>query len=388
MLESSDSPILGAPGDASDQIGQQGHSGRAEHFEDGAQAMTRASVGLLVLSCAILASLPTNVLTAADAWTATMSPMLKRYCWECHGEQRQKGGLNIQSLASGAEIEPKAELLARRLAAEEMPPTRAPQPSATDRAALIAWLRTLVPADRPLIPDDPGVVVIPRLTPTQYERVIRDLTGVEMPLAGQLPRDGGSGEGFDNVGVAQAMTPMHLQAYIAVANLVLGHARILPGMPIEWNPASRIEAGATEQLYAAIMSDYQQWFADEAMKTVAAHVETLSSVLPDDRLFQRSVVHWGFFGWRWIIPYLHAAWRVPPPRRARPSRSDAGSGGGGLPAAIARRGPVPPGFLPRDDHREPLLARSCEPLGGVAATACYRPGAPAEVLGHRGVDGA
>ena len=68
-------------------------------------------------------------------------------------------------------------------------------------------------------------------TPTQYERVIRDLTGLSLPIAGQLPNDGGAGEGFDNVGAAQSITPMHLESYLATARMVASHARILPGLP-------------------------------------------------------------------------------------------------------------------------------------------------------------
>jgi hypothetical protein len=73
-------------------------------------------------------------------------------------------------------------------------------------------------------------------------------------VAAMLPRDGGAGEGFDNVGAAQPMTPMHLRAYIAAAKLVVAHARIFPFQPIEWLQTSRVEARTPQELEREVMN--------------------------------------------------------------------------------------------------------------------------------------
>src|SRR5580700_3289991 len=47
-------------------------------------------VGLLLLLGALLWTEP-RVLAADDDGFATAQPLLQAYCWQCHGEQRQKG---------------------------------------------------------------------------------------------------------------------------------------------------------------------------------------------------------------------------------------------------------------------------------------------------------
>src|SRR4051812_1719563 len=95
------------------------------------------------------------------AWQATVEPVLKQYCWSCHGETRRKGELDLQQV--GPALGDSPELLAKaeeRVVALDMPPKNADQPSDEQRTALLAWLRTRR-AGGNLVVDDPGEVVIP-----------------------------------------------------------------------------------------------------------------------------------------------------------------------------------------------------------------------------------
>jgi mono/diheme cytochrome c family protein len=256
-----------------------------------------------------------TVLPAADdaGYAATVRPVLQTYCWQCHGAQRQKGTLNLQALATLADLTARSELLpilAKRLSDEEMPPASSKQPSAQERATLVRWLSGLIDQGHPQLAGDPGPVVIPHLTPTQYERVIHDLTGMNLPLAAELPREGGAGEGFDNVGAAQAMTTMHIQAYLTTAMQIVTHLRALPGLPLEWrNESNSIEPHSCEELYGVLASDFRHYTEYLWQRQCRDHLAALAPVLPTDDVWNRSVVLYTQYNMRWMVPYLHGAWQ-------------------------------------------------------------------------------
>jgi hypothetical protein len=254
-----------------------------------------------------------GLLPAADAadGDAGVQSLLQRYCWDCHGAELQKGGLDLHALAM-AELAANGELLSslsQRLADGEMPPTKAPQPTAAEREALLAWLHAHAPAARPAPPDDPGRVVMPRLTPTQYERVIADLTGVAIPLAASLPHDGGAGEGFDNVGEAQPMTPTYLQAYLAAAKEVLAHARIVPGQPIEWSRGARAaELSSPRAVYDSLAPEWSGWYTSLFTREKERHLAELRAQVGANPGWRDWDTYGGIPQTVWLPAYLEAAW--------------------------------------------------------------------------------
>ncbi len=103
----------------------------------------RAASRMLILAVVVGGML--QCLRAAEdaGWAGTALPFFQTYCWECHGKQRQKGELDLQSVASSADLGAKEGLaaeLAKRLAQEEMPPAKARQPTALERSAMVSWL--------------------------------------------------------------------------------------------------------------------------------------------------------------------------------------------------------------------------------------------------------
>jgi uncharacterized membrane protein len=99
----------------------------------------------------------------APVYQAAIQPMFTKYCVSCHGPDKAKAGLRLDSHAAllhggddGPVIEPCAasrSLLIQRLllAPEEddhMPPDGKPQPTADDIALLRWWVDTGAPADQ------------------------------------------------------------------------------------------------------------------------------------------------------------------------------------------------------------------------------------------------
>jgi hypothetical protein len=260
------------------------------------------ALGLACLASAIVGA-------DADPWQSTAEPLLKQYCWSCHGETKQKGELDLQRV--GAALAKSPELLAKveeRVVALDMPPKNAEQPSGEQRDALLTWVRA-ARSGGATVADDPGEVVIPRLTPAGYNRMIQAITGIDPGVAAMLPRDGGAGEGFDNVGAAQPMTQMHLRAYLAAAKQVVAHARILPYQPIEWIQASRTEARTPEDFERELMTLWDDWFAGQKGKQVAEHLQTLKGILPSDEVWTKTCSSVYQFNTRYLIVYLHAVWQ-------------------------------------------------------------------------------
>src|SRR6185312_13272307 len=60
-----------------------------------------------------------------------------------------------------------------------------------------------------------------RLNRAEYNNTIRDLVGLELHLDDLLPADGGGGEGFDTAGSTLFTSTIHIEKYLAAADLVL-----------------------------------------------------------------------------------------------------------------------------------------------------------------------
>jgi len=153
-------------------------------------------------------------------------PILQRFCYDCHGETKQRAGLSLQAYAdaSAARKDRKTwESVLRVLRAGEMPPEGRPQLSDAQRSQVARWIESeLFPVDcsRP----DPGRVTIRRLNRVEYNNTIRDLTGVDYQPAEGFPADD-AGYGFDNIGDVLSLSPLLLEKYLAAAEEVV--ARVL-----------------------------------------------------------------------------------------------------------------------------------------------------------------
>ncbi len=177
-------------------------------------------------------------------------PVLERRCFDCHGAEKQKGGLDLERFTSeaGAVGEVKIwESVRQQVTLHVMPPEGEEAPDAAERKLVADWIdaRVFSPVDgRP----DPGAVVLRRLNRVEYVNTMRDLLGVDFHPREPLPADD-SGYGFDNIGSALTLSPLLLEKYLALADEVLDQAleppaprvslrRIAPG---EWQGGQRVK---------------------------------------------------------------------------------------------------------------------------------------------------
>ena len=210
--------------------------------------MTRTAylsqVGLLLL----LAAAPVFAQSAAPA-ASPHRALLNRYCVSCHNDRSRTAGLSLEKIdmdqvaataragypganrAAAADTETWEKVL-RKLRGGDMPPLGAPRPDEPALAALLNHLETSLDGAAAASPN-PGRTALRRLNRHEYGNAVRDLLGVEMNPATQLPPDD-SRYGFDNNGDVLTLSPVLAERYLAVARhvrrLALGAPEAKPAM--------------------------------------------------------------------------------------------------------------------------------------------------------------
>lgn len=172
------------------------------------------------------------VATLERSFTDTVQPFLTSYCLGCHGEKKQEGKLDLHGYSSHATVIRQHgvwELVLERLEAGEMPPdTARRQPRPEERRAVIEWIHSMRDAEARRNAGDPGPVLARRLSNSEFDYTIRDLTGVDIRPTKEFPVDPANAAGFDNTGESLAMSPALVKKYVAAARLVADHIVLKP----------------------------------------------------------------------------------------------------------------------------------------------------------------
>jgi hypothetical protein len=173
--------------------------------------------GAPVLVGAVLA-----VTTVRAATADRLKPFFAAHCLDCHDAETKRGGLDLTALSydlSKADVMRVWVRIHDRVRDGEMPPPKKKQPTAAEKSPFLAALAgDLTKADLA----HKGTV-LRRLNRVEYENTLRDLLGIRTELAELLPEDG-KAHGFDNVGEALDLSPVHLQRYMDAAARALNDA--------------------------------------------------------------------------------------------------------------------------------------------------------------------
>lgn len=176
---------------------------------------------LIVLFAIVLPS----SLNGADAVAEKVAPLLSKYCVQCHGAEKPKGGIELQHLKTSVDAWKSHRFLenvAPQIEAGEMPPDNKPQPSAEEKALLVRELRgARARLEKGDFPRQPGRTTIRRLNRNEYNNTVRDLFGVKFLPGNDFPADGAGGEGFDNVGDSLFLPPVLMEKYVNASRRIL-----------------------------------------------------------------------------------------------------------------------------------------------------------------------
>src|SRR3954471_21469974 len=170
--------------------------------------------------------------------TAFQAPeTFQKYCFECHGGEKQKGDVSIERLiqqSSASSVGDYWDLwdkVAEKIESKEMPPEDKAERFPTDgeRLATVTWIRTALNAYEAAHGGEPGHVTVRRLTSAEYAYAIRDLTGIDVKVGVDASSDSVGGEGFTNFGDVQFVEDTRIERYLEAAKEVADHATIGAG---------------------------------------------------------------------------------------------------------------------------------------------------------------
>ncbi len=168
--------------------------------------------------------------TAAASFQKEIRPLLVEYCFDCHGDGADKGGVSFDRFSSDRELLAERDLwlhALKNIRAGMMPPAKKPQPTAEQKQLIEAWIKEAV-FETDLKNPDPGRVTVRRLNRVEYRNTIRDLLGTDFDTKSAFPPDD-SGHGFDNIGDALTLPPMLLEKYLAAAKTII--TKVVPSVP-------------------------------------------------------------------------------------------------------------------------------------------------------------
>lgn len=189
---------------------------------------------VLIIAFLTLAAVPAiGAEDLAQTYTTQIQPLLVRSCGKCHGRTPSNNDLDLTSFGSAQAMLDRPKMLsnvAERVRDGDMPPKEAPQPTPAEQEQLLGWITAALDAEAAARAGDPGPVTLRRLSNTEYDNAIRDLTGVDMrpTQAREFPVDSVGGEGFANVGEAMPVTPELIGRYHQTARDVAARAVLLP----------------------------------------------------------------------------------------------------------------------------------------------------------------
>ncbi len=181
--------------------------------------------------CAFTRTFPALVLLSAPlAWAAEpglekfrreIEPILAKYCYDCHGNGVDKGGVKLDEFADTTALhDPKLWLRAlKNVRAGIMPPADELPLPAAEAEKLMQWIkRDAFGLD--LANPDPGRATVRRLNRVEYRNSIRELTGVDFDTQKEFPADD-TGHGFDNIADVLTISPMLLEKYLDAAQAIV-----------------------------------------------------------------------------------------------------------------------------------------------------------------------
>ena len=203
----------------------------------------RSACGLLPAALALAvfaagagrAAEPSPVSDAAG-FAQIVQPFIRDHCVKCHGPEKQKGKLRLDTLpmnfADPAVTSKWAEVV-NSVNSHEMPPEDEKQPAPAAAGRFAQWLEAALA--RGEIAKRSTRVVLRRMNRAEYNNTIRDLVGVDFQPADKFPEDPPAG-GFDNIGQALSISPLQLELYYAAARQILDRALVEGAQPavLKW----------------------------------------------------------------------------------------------------------------------------------------------------------
>ena len=180
-------------------------------------------VALCVANMVSAATIPA---WGGDAFVDLFQPFAVKHCQRCHEGEKVRGEFDLGRYAKSPDVTAdfrRWSHVIEFIRDGKMPPDDEPQPTIDERKQAISVLERILLEEAEKHAGDPGPILPRRLSNTEYDRSIRDLTGVDIQPTRDFPPDPAGGEGFDNTGEALGMSPSLLKKYLTAAQTISEH---------------------------------------------------------------------------------------------------------------------------------------------------------------------
>ncbi len=213
--------------------------------------------GIMSFSCLVWPALISSILLSpsiaiAQSHATGSAGFLEKFCYSCHGEEKQKGDRRFDRLAIPIESEAgivEAQEIIDQLTLGEMPPSKAKlQPDDNERASTIASLTASVKAARERIESTAAQTVLRRLNRREYRNTLADLFELDLTSfdpTTSFPRER-LVEHMDNIGDGLVTSGYLLDQYLEAADLLVEKALGPSEKPVEqsWKFDGNFRQGA------------------------------------------------------------------------------------------------------------------------------------------------
>lgn len=163
-------------------------------------------------------------------------PILEEHCFRCHHDTKRSAGISLKNIFMG--INDTKALIVRdgkvwmnvvkQVASGAMPPRGEPRMTQAENDTLIKTINKILYAS--LNANNPGRVVMRRLSHSEYQYSVFSLAGVSYDAPAKFPADGSGGAGFDNFAGTLFLTPLKLERYYEAAEEILDEAHSNEGL--------------------------------------------------------------------------------------------------------------------------------------------------------------
>lgn len=252
----------------------------------------------IVLLCASLTRLSAAD-QQSDPFRTQVMPFLATNCNECHGREKQKDGVRLDTLKPDFTDVRNTELwtaVLDQVTSGEMPPKKVTKrPTAETTKSVTTWIATQVEAAEARR----ASATMRRLNRREYRASIRELLDVDLDLEVDIPADQLQ-HGFDTVGSALAISATHLRQYQVVARRAVERAITTsteqPRRHVEWFARRYADAHEIAQAEKEIsLAGFKRGFAGETERDQWLATEYRPRLLiPEDGLTGSGI----FGSWR------------------------------------------------------------------------------------------
>jgi hypothetical protein len=196
------------------------------------------ALGALLFSLSSIVSVAQEMAHQPDTtgFAGVVQPFVKAHCVNCHGPEKQKGKLRLDTLGlnfGDPLVAEKWKEVVNSIHAHEMPPEEEPRPDPDAAGRFADWLTAEL--GRAEVAKRATRVVLRRMNRAEYDNTIRDLIGVDFKPSQKFPEDPPAG-GFDNIGQALTISPLQMELYYSAARQILDRALVEGDQPksIKW----------------------------------------------------------------------------------------------------------------------------------------------------------